>query len=67
MELDQARAEREGVSPEEVQRAALKDIPLGRYGRPEELASFAAFLLSQQNTYMTGSVFYVDGGMVKAL
>jgi len=37
-------------------------IPLGRYGKPEEIASAAAFLLSQDASFMTGVLMPVDGG-----
>jgi len=67
VELDSAKAEREQITMEEVQETMVRDIPLGRYGEPHELASIAAYLLSPRNSYMTGSVFYVDGGAVKSL
>lgn len=67
VELDTAKAERENTTVDEVQQGMIKDIPLGRYGEPHELASIAAYLLSPRNSYMTGSVFYVDGGAVKSL
>lgn len=67
IELDTVNASRQGKAVEEIQESMTKDIPLGRYGEPEELASMAAYLLSPRNSYMTGSVFYVDGGMVKAI
>ncbi|WP_010498199.1 SDR family oxidoreductase [Paenibacillus elgii] len=67
VELDTAKAARDQISVEEIRESMVKDIPLGRYGEPEELAATAAFLLSPRNSYMTGSVFYVDGGSVKAI
>ncbi|WP_282941695.1 SDR family oxidoreductase [Paenibacillus sp. RC67] len=67
MELDSLKAERDNQSIEVVRQALSQDIPLGRYGEPHELATIAAYLLSPLNSYMTGSVFYVDGGAVKSL
>ena len=40
-------------------------IPLKRMGRPEEVAEVALFLASDASTYVTGSTYYVDGGMVR--
>ncbi len=48
-------AQREGI---------LKKIPMGRIGKPEEIAQVALFLASDMSTYMTGQVLTVDGGMV---
>jgi 3-oxoacyl-[acyl-carrier protein] reductase len=39
-------------------------VPNGRLGRPEELAEFAAFMVSDRNSYMNGEVVIVDGGAV---
>jgi glucose 1-dehydrogenase len=50
--------------PERV--AALKMIvPLMRMGKPEEVAEVALFLASDRSSYVTGSTYYVDGGMVR--
>jgi 3-oxoacyl-[acyl-carrier protein] reductase len=63
--LDGKTAERQGISIDEVRENAQHQIPLGRYGEPEEFANYAVFLLSMINTYVTGQVLLVDGGKVK--
>lgn len=65
--LDNAHAEREGVSVEEVSARAEASIPLGRDGKPEEFAKIVVFLASEGNTYMTGSTFIVDGGKLRSI
>lgn len=49
---------------EEIKDAANSKIPLGRFGKPEEIASAVYYLGSEENTYITGQVLTVDGGMV---
>jgi 3-oxoacyl-[acyl-carrier protein] reductase len=49
--------------PEEARELALSIIPLGRKGKPEEIAFAAAFLASDQASYITGQVLGIDGGM----
>lgn len=65
-QLDTQRAAKAGTSIERVRAETCKNIPLGRYGEPAELAKVAAFLGSPANTYLTGQTLLVDGGMVKA-
>jgi 3-oxoacyl-[acyl-carrier protein] reductase len=65
--MDAARAETLGVPVEEVRGQVETQIPLGRYGTPEEFARVAAFLASPANSYVTGQAILVDGGMVRAL
>lgn len=65
--LDQINADKQGVDLETVELAMKSTIPLKRYGTPEEFANIAVFLLSDANSYMTGSSFLVDGGMIKAI
>ena len=44
--------------------ALLKSVPMGRYGRPEEIADMVLFLCSQASSYVTGQSISVDGGFV---
>jgi 3-oxoacyl-[acyl-carrier protein] reductase len=50
--------------PEELKNSMMKLIPLGRWGKPEEIASAVAFLASDEAGYITGQVLSVDGGMM---
>ena len=51
------------VLPEETKAATLKEIPLQKFGKPEDVAQAAAFLASDEAAYITGQVLCVDGGM----
>jgi glucose 1-dehydrogenase len=44
---------------------AVSEIPWGRFGRPEEVASVAVFLAGDESEYVTGSTYYVDGGLTQ--
>ena len=46
-------------------RAVANAIPMGQFGRPEELAGLVAFLASGTNGYITGKTTLVDGGVVR--
>ena len=48
-------------------RADANAIPMGRFGRPEELADFVTFLASGTNGYITGTTILVDGGVVRSV
>ncbi len=50
--------------PAKVKEAMLAQIPLGRFGTPEEVAQAVAFLASEAAAYLTGQVIHVNGGML---
>ena len=52
------------VLSDKVKEASVSQIPLGRFGKPEQVAAAAAFLASEDAGYITGQVLHVDGGMV---
>ena len=66
-ELDQANAQKNGKSIEDVRKASIGGIPLGRLGRPEELANLVVFLASEAGSYITGQAITVDGAAGTAL
>jgi NAD(P)-dependent dehydrogenase (short-subunit alcohol dehydrogenase family) len=53
-----------GQSPEEFTRARVRQVPLGRMERPEDVANVIAFLASPRADYITGQAISVDGGLV---
>jgi len=65
VELMAFRAKQNGTTVEEEIAKQAKDSPLGRMGKPEELANAAVFLVSLAASYITGVMLTVDGGMYK--
>ncbi len=49
----------------EIEKQLLAEIPLGRWGQPEEVAELAVYLASDAAAYVTGSTFFIDGGMLR--
>jgi 3-oxoacyl-[acyl-carrier protein] reductase len=66
-ELDHANAQKTGKTVDDVRKASVASIPLGRLGRPEELANLVVFLASQSASYITGQAITVDGAAGNAL
>ncbi len=48
-----------------MEKQLMAEIPLGRWGRPEEVAELAVFLASDAAAYITGSTHFIDGGMLR--
>lgn len=66
-QIDSDRAQRTGSSPDAVAADYQRAIDLGRYGEAEEFARAVAFVASWANTYQTGTVVSVDGGIVRSV
>ncbi len=55
-----------GMTPEQIEQAAgqiLQNVPIGRFGKPEEVASYVVFLASDDSSFMLGTEVEIDGGM----
>lgn len=52
------------VLPEKIKQAVVTQIPAGKFGHPDDIASAVAFLASAEAGYITGQCLTVDGGMV---
>lgn len=52
------------LADEDWRRRLLRKIPLGRVGRPEDLDGITVFLASPASNYVTGQIFYIDGGFL---
>lgn len=65
-DLLETRARKNGTSIEQERERAAADIPLGRYGTPEEFASAAVFLCSPAAGFINGVALPVDGGRIRA-
>jgi len=61
-EMTAATAERVGVPFEDFKKAAAAQIPVGRTGKPEDIAAVASFFVSDEASFVSGQVVYVAGG-----
>ena len=67
------RAEKQGLlagdadveAKPEMEKALMGEIPLNRWGKPEEIAGLAVYLASDEAGYITGSTYFIDGGMLR--
>jgi glucose 1-dehydrogenase len=49
----------------EMEKALMAEIPLNRWGKPEEIAGLAVYLASDEAAYITGATYFIDGGMLR--
>jgi NAD(P)-dependent dehydrogenase (short-subunit alcohol dehydrogenase family) len=62
-----AKAEMSGISEDAAREAFLRDIPIGRFAEPHEVAPLIVFLASERNTYITGTTIAIDGGATRGI
>ncbi len=67
LQFQRVASEREGISPEEFMRRSVRNIPVGRLGKPAEFGAAAAFLASPLAGYITGSMLRLDGGSIRSV
>jgi 3-oxoacyl-[acyl-carrier protein] reductase len=67
LELGDRLAQRDGVTPKEIEDRWAAQAPLRRIGQPDEFANVVVFLASERASYVTGVAIQVDGGLVKGL
>ncbi len=65
VEIFDAWAKTQATTPEKVEASITAGIPMGRLGKPSELANLVVFLASEKASYMTGTSIQVDGGAVQ--
>ncbi len=66
-ELDAINARTWGVNVEEAAKRQVAQIPLGRYGEPEELANVVVFLGSARASFVSGQTILIDGAATRAI
>jgi 3-oxoacyl-[acyl-carrier protein] reductase len=67
IQVNELRAQQHGVTRAVWEERLQAEIPAGRFGRPEELADAAVFLLSERASYVTGTSLQIDGGLVGSI
>lgn len=65
--LDRLDAKARGIETERIAAESQAEVPVGRYGTPDEFGAVAAFLASDLASYVTGAAIPIDGGLARAI
>ncbi len=65
-EIAEDVSRRTRIPVDDAMKQALVDVPLGRYGTPEEVGYLVAFLASDKASYVNGAMIPIDGGLIRA-
>lgn len=66
-EINRLQAEKKGIPLDIYKETLKKDIPMGRFGKPDEFGHLVAFLASGYASYITGTNIPIDGGLLKSV
>lgn len=66
LHLGEVKSQKEGITLEQYLQGAQAAIPMGRFGKPEEIGDVIAFLCSERAAYLTGASLQVDGGITQS-
>jgi len=66
-QVAQDLSSRTGKSLDEAMKQMLQDVPVGRYGLPEEVGYLVAFLASEKAGYINGTMLAIDGGLIRSV
>ena len=53
-------------NPKKIKKMLADNVPLKRFGKPEEIADFVTYLSSSKSNFITGGIFVIDGGQLKS-
>src|SRR5437660_6419663 len=65
-EIAEDVSRRTRIPVDEAMKQVLVEVPLGRYGTPEEIGYLVAFLASDRASYINGAMIPIDGGLIRA-